>query len=109
MIIILFRALSTGAKTYLLLCLHLQDLASGCLKFCFSLKICSSFWPLTISVQDGRTESSTISCLAHCNAYWSTASHKSDKFLSQSTLDGSLYFGPFAIRSLNLKFGMIER
>ena len=35
--------------------------------------------------------------------------HISDKFLSQSTLHGSLYFGPFAIRSLNLEFGMIER
>ena len=35
--------------------------------------------------------------------------HKSDKFLSQSTLHGSLYFRPFAIRSLNFKFGMIER
>ena len=81
----------------------------GCLKFCFSLEIRSSIWPLTISFQDDRTESSTISRLVHCNAYWSTASHKSDKFLSQSTLHGPLYFGPFAIRSLNLEFGMIER
>ena len=33
--------------------------------------------------------------------------HTSDKFLSLSTLHGSLYFGPFAIRSLILEFGMI--
>ena len=69
----------------------------------------TSIWPFTISFQDDRTESSTISCLAHCNAYWSTTSHKSDKFLSQSTLHGSLYFGSFAIRSLDLEFGMTER
>ena len=71
--------------------------------------ICKLPPPPPSSFQDDRTESSTISRLAHCNAYWSTASHKSDKFLSQSTLYGSLYFGPFAIRSLNLEFGMIER
>ena len=47
----------------------------------------------------------SVSPLAHCNAYWSTVSHKSDKFLSQSTLHDSLYFGPFAIRSVNLEFG----
>ena len=117
MIMILFGALSAGTKTYLLCRSDRQAFTSafsntlpvGCLKFCFSLKIRSSIWPLTISFQDDRTESSTISRLVHCNAYWSTASHKSDKFLSQSTLDGSLYFGPFAIRSLNLEFGMIER
>ena len=63
---------------------------------------------LTISFQDDRTESSTVSHLAHYNAYWSTASHKRDKFLSQSTLHGCLYFRPFAIRSLNLELGMIE-
>ena len=85
-----------------------NTLSVGCLKFCLSLEICSSIWPFTISFQDDRTESSTISRLAHCNAYWSTASHKSHKFLSQSTLNGSLYFGPFAIRSLNLEFGMTE-
>ena len=113
----LFGALSAGMKTYLL---HRSDrhaftstfcntLPVGGLKFCFSLEIRSSIWPFTISFQDDRNESSTISRLAHCNAYWSTASHKSDKFLSQSTLHGSLYFGPFAIRSLNLEFGMIER
>ena len=86
-----------------------NTLPVGCLKFSFSLEIRSSICPFTISFQDDRTESSTIFLLAHCNAYWSTASHKSDKFLSQSTLHGSLYFGPFAIRSLKLKFGMIER
>ena len=48
----------------------------GCLKFCFSLEIRSSVWPFTISFQDDRTESSTNSRLAHCNAYWSTASHR---------------------------------
>ena len=117
MIMILFGALSAGTKTYLLCRSDRQAFTSafcstlpvGCLKFCFSLEIRSSIWPLTISFQDDRTESSTISCLVHCNAYWSPASHKSDKFLSQSTLHGSLYFGPFAIRSLNLEFGMIER
>ena len=41
----------------------------GCLKFCFNLEIRSSIWPFTISFQDDRTESSTISRLAHCNAY----------------------------------------
>ena len=86
-----------------------NTLPVGCLKFCFSLEIRSSNWPFTISFQDDRTESSAISRLAHCNAYWSTASHKSDKFLSQSTLHGSLYFGPFAISYLNLEFGMTER
>ena len=69
-----------------------NTLPVGCLKFCFSLEIRSSIWSFTISFQDDRTESSTISRLAHCNAYWSTASHKNDKFLSQSTLHGSLYF-----------------
>ena len=117
MIMILFGALSAGTKTYLLCRSDRQAFTSafcntlpvGCLKFCFSLEIRSSIWPLTISFQDHRTESSTITRLVHCNAYWSTASHKSDKFLSQSTLHGSMYFGPFAIRSLNLEFGMIER
>ena len=113
MIMILFGALPTGTKTYLL-CRSDRHaftftLAVGCLKFCFTLEIRSSIWPFTISFQDDKSESSTISRLAHCNAYWSTASHKSDKFLSQSTLHSSLYFGPFAIRSLNLEFGMIER
>ena len=113
----LFGALSAGTKTYLLCMSDRQAFTSafcntlpvGCLKFSFSLEIHSSICPFTISFQDDRTESSTISLLAHCNAYWLTASHKSDKFLSQSTLHGSLYFGPFAIRSLNLEFGMIER
>ena len=117
MIMILFGALSAGTKTYLLSrsdryafkSTFCNTLPVGCLKFCFSLEMRSSIWPFTISFQDDRTESSTISSLAHCNAYWSTASHKSDKFLSQSTLHGSLYFGPFAIRSLNLELGMIER
>ena len=117
MIMILFGALSAGTKTCLLFrsdrhaftSTFCNTLPVGCLKFCFSLEIRSSIWPFTISFQDDRTESSTISRLAHCNAYWSTASHKSDKFLSQSTLHGSLYFGPFAIRSLNLELGMIER
>ena len=86
-----------------------NTLPAGCLKFCFSLEVRSSIWPFTISFQDETTESSTISSLAHCNAYWSAASRKSDKFLSQSTVHGSMYFGPFAIRSLNLEFGRIER
>ena len=30
-------------------------------------------------------------------------------FYPSQSLNGSLYFGPFAIRSLNLGFGMIER
>ena len=117
MIMISFGALSAGMKTYLLCSSGRQAFISafcntlpvGCLKFCFSLEIRSSILPLTISFQDDRTESSTIYRLVHCSAYWSTASHKSDKFLSQSTLHGSLYLGPFAIRSLNLEFGMIER
>ena len=118
MIMILFGALSAGTKIYLLcrsdrhafMSTFCNTLPVGCLKFYFSLEIRSSISPFTISFQDNRTESSTISRLAHCNAYWSTASHKSDKFLSQSTLRGSpLYFGPFAIRSLHLEFGMIER
>ena len=117
MIMILFGALSAGTKTYLLCWSDREAFTSafcntlpvGCLKFCFSSEIRSSIWPFTISFQDDRTESSTISRLVHCNAYWSTASHKSDKFLSQSTLHGSLYFRSFAIRSLNLEFGMIER
>ena len=117
MIMTLFGAIFAGTKTYLLCRSDRQaftfafcyTLPVGCLKFSFSLEIRSSICPFIISFQDDRTESSTISLLAHCNAYWSTSSHKSDKFLSQSTLHGSLYFGPFAIRSLNLKFGMIER
>ena len=117
MIMILFRALSAGTKTYLLcrsdrhafMSTFCNTLPVGCLKFCFTLEIRSSVWPFTISFQDDRTESSIIFRLAHCNAYWSTASHKSDKLLSQSTLHGSLYFGPFAIKSLNLELGMIER
>ena len=117
MIMILFGALSAGTKIYLLcrsdrhafMSAFCCTLPVGCMKFCFSLEIRFSIWPFTISFQDERTESSTISCLAHCNAYWSTASHRSDKFLSQSTLHGFLYFGPSAIRSLNLKFGRIER
>ena len=116
MITTLFGTLSAGTKTYLLCRSERQAFTSafcntlpeGCLKFSFSLEIRSSICLFTISFQDDRTESSTIFLLTHCNAYWSTASHKSDKFLSQSILHGSLYFGPFAIRSLNLKFGMIE-
>ena len=117
MIMILFGALSADTKTYLLCRSDRYAFASafyntlpmGCLKFCISLEICSSIRPFTISFQNDRTESSTISRLAHCNACCSTASHKSEKFLSQSTLHGSLYFGPFAIRSLNLELGMIEQ
>ena len=118
MIIILFGALSPGTKTYLLCRSNRHAFTSafcntlpvGCLKFCFSLEICSSLPPFTISFHDDRTESSTISCLAYCNAYHTGQQlHISDKFLSQSTLHGSLYFGPFEIRSLNLEFGMIER
>ena len=82
---ILFGVLSAGMKTYLLCRSDRQAFTSafcntlrvGCLKFCFSLEIRSSIWPLIISFQDDRTESSTISHLVHCNAYWSTASHKS--------------------------------
>ena len=114
MIMIFFGALSAGTKHIYYVgqidkSKFCNTLPVGCLKFCFSSEIRSSIWSFTISFQDDRTESSTISRSAHCNAYWSTASHKSDKFLSQSTLHGSLYFGPFAIRSLNLEFGMIER
>ena len=113
----LFGALFADTKTYLLcrsdrhafMFTFFKTLPVGCLKFCFSLEILFSIWPFTISFQDDRTESSTMSRSAHCNAYWSTASGRSDKFLSQSTLHDSLYFGPFAIRSLNLKFGMMER
>ena len=117
MIMALFGALYAGTKTYSLCRSDRHAFTStlcntfpvGCLKFCLSLEIRSSILPFSISFQDDGTESSTISRLAHCNAYWPTASHKSDKFLSQSTLHSSLYFGPFAIRSLNLEFGMIER
>ena len=111
MIMILSGVLSAGAKTYLLrrsdrhafTSAFCNTLPMGCLKFCFSLEIRSSIWHFTISFQDDRTESSTISRLAHSNAYWSTASNKSDKFLSLSALHGSLYFGLFAIRSLNVE------
>ena len=112
---ILFGALSAGTKTlcrsdrHAFTATFCNTLPVGCLKFCFSLEIHSLVWPFTISFQDDRTESSTISRLVHCNAYWSTASHKSDKFLSQSTLHGSLHFGPFAIRFFNLEFGLTER
>ena len=117
MIMILFGALSDGTKTYLFCkserhaftSAFCSTLPVGCLKFCFGLEMRSSIWPFTSSFQDDRTESSTIFHLAHSNAYWSTTLHNSEKFLSQSTLHGSLYFGPFAIRSLNLEFGMIER
>ena len=117
MIMILFGASSADTRTYLLCRSDRHAFTSafcnilpvGCLKFCFSLEIHSSIWPFTISFQDDRTESSTISRLAHCNAYQSTASHKSDKFLSQSTFHASLYFGLFAIRSVNLECGMIKR
>ena len=118
MVMILSGALSSGTKyiyyvrrsdRHAFMSTFCNTLPVGCLKFCFSLEIYSSTWPFTISFQDDRTESSTISHSVHCNAYWSTASHKHDKFFSQSTLNGSLYFGPFAIRSLNLEFGIIER
>ena len=79
MIIILFGALSAGTKTYYvgqIATLSRQHfLPVGSLKFCFSLEIRCSIWPLTVSFQ----ESSTISRLADCNVYWSTASHKSDR------------------------------
>ena len=85
MIMILFGALSACTKTYLLCRSDRHAFTSefcttlpvGCLKFCFSLEVRSSVCPFIISFQDDRTESSTISRLAHCNAYWSTASHKS--------------------------------
>ena len=88
MIMILFGALSAGTKTYLLCRSDKHAFTStfcnilpvGCLKFCFRLEIRSSIWPFTIFFQDDRTESSTISRLAHCNVYWSTASYKSDNF-----------------------------
>ena len=84
MIMTLFGALSAGTKTYLLCRSDRQAFTSafcntlpvGCLKFSFSLEIRSSICPFTISFQGDRTESSTISLLAHCNAYWSTASQK---------------------------------
>ena len=113
MTMILFGALSAGTKIYYVgqidMLLHQHFATPWQLKFCFSFEIHSSIWPFTISFQDDETESSTISHLAHCNACWSTASNKSDKFLSQSTLHPSLYFGPFVIRSLNLECGMIGR
>ena len=117
MILILFGALSAGTKIYLLCrsdrhaftSAFCNTLLVGCLKFCSNLEIRSLIWLFTISFQDDRNESSTISRLAHYNAYWSTSSHKSDKLLSQSILHGSLYFGPSAIRYLNLEFGMIGR
>ena len=71
----------------------------GCLKFCFSLEIRSSIWPSTISFQDDRSESPTISHLANCNAYTGQQLDRKvhDKFLSQSTLHGSLYFVPLVV------------
>ena len=78
MIIILLGALSAGTKTYLICrsdrhaftSAFCNTLPVNCLKLCFSLEVRSSIWPFTISFQDDRTESSTISRLAHCNAYW---------------------------------------
>ena len=55
-----------------------NTLPVGCLKFCFSLEISSSILPFTISFQDDRTESSTISHLAHCNAMFSLGMLKSN-------------------------------
>ena len=77
MIMILFGALSAGTKIYLLCrsdrhaftLTFCNTLPVGCLKFCLSLEIRSSIWPFTISFKDDRTESSTISRLAHWNAY----------------------------------------
>ena len=71
MIMILFGALSAGIKTYLLcrsdrhafMSTFCNTLPVGYLKFCFSLEIRSSIWLFTISFQDDRTESSTISRL----------------------------------------------
>ena len=56
MITILFGALSAGTKTYLLCQSDRHAFASGfynillvgCLKFCFSLEIRSSIWPLPL-------------------------------------------------------------
>ena len=70
---ILFGALSSDTKTYLLCrsdkhaftSAFCNTLPVGCLKFCSSLEMRSSIWPFTISFQDDRTESSTISRLAH--------------------------------------------
>ena len=112
MAVILFGALSAGMETYLLcrsdrhafMSAFCNTLPVGSLKFCFSLEIRYSIWPFTISFLDDITESTTISRLANCNAYWSTALHKSDKLLSQSFLHGSLLFWPLAIRSLNLEY-----
>ena len=81
MIMILFEALSAGTKTYLLCrsdrhaftSTFCNTLPVGCLKLCFSLEVRSSIWPFAISLEGDRTENSTISRLAHCNAYWSTA------------------------------------
>ena len=109
MIMILFEALSAGTKTYyvgqidMLLHLHCETPYQWVV-----WKYVVQYGLLPFPSKMIRTESSTNSHLAHCNAYWSTASHKSDKFLSQSTLHGSLYFRPFEIRSLNLELGMIE-
>ena len=120
MIMIFFGALSAGTKTYLLCRSDRQAFTSAfcntlrvdCLKFCFSLEIRSSIWPLTISFQDDRTESSTISRLVNCNAYWSTASHKSDlmffKSLEETLLrvgGGRLGAKPWHIKSPVINYG----
>ena len=98
MIIMLFGALSAGVKTYLqcrsdrhaLTSAFCNTLPVGCLKFCVSFG--DTFLNLAFYhfFQDDRTESSTISHLAHCHAYWSTASQKSDKFYSNHSISDLL-------------------
>ena len=116
MIMTLLGALSAGTKTYLpcrsdrqafnLPSAFCNTLPVECLKICFGLETHSSIWLFAISFQDDRTESSTTSRLAHGNVYCSTASHKSAKFLSQSTFHGSLYFHPRQPSKPEMKFNL---
>ena len=107
---ILFGALSAGTKPYLLCrsdrhaftSAFGKTLPMGCLKFCFSLEIGSSVWPFTISFQDIELKALPFSV-------WPIAMHTgqqfhtSDKFLSQPTLHGSLYFRPFCSQISQLR------
>ena len=94
MSMILFGDLSAATKTYLLCrsdrhaftSAFCNTLPVGYLKFCVSLEIPSSIWPLTISFQDDRTETlpflfSPMKCIL-TNSF----TQKLIIFLSQSTL-----------------------
>ena len=115
MIMILFGALPAGTRTYLFCrsdrhaftSAFCNTLPVGCLKFCLSLEIRSSIWPYTISFQDDRTERATFSHLVHCNAYLSTASHKSDKIFIPVNFAWLSVFR--ALFNQISEFGMIER